>query len=238
MVDPTRRPWPRPSGRPGKRTRGPALRRGRHGENLPFPDNSVELWSAALDLLLEDPVKGSKRSIACCARRKAYIGGGAGSGYPEPAVRKLIQQRQEKMKSDEPRSGSDSSRSAAPSKCTVGQHAKLPDYQVMAKARFQPKTKGRTGSVAADPEEGRPSDSPPIASRSWCGGKWSARGSPAVAGGGPGRQVVLASGFGLADVERNVRATAETVYQIQSLTKSFTATDHDARGARQGRAGR
>jgi CubicO group peptidase (beta-lactamase class C family) len=37
-------------------------------------------------------------------------------------------------------------------------------------------------------------------------------------------QLVLAKGFGLANVELSVAATSQTVYQIQSMTKSFTAT--------------
>src|SRR5258706_1135425 len=38
------------------------------------------------------------------------------------------------------------------------------------------------------------------------------------------RQLLLTHGYGLADVELNVAATPETVYQIQSITKSFTAS--------------
>ncbi|MDQ3697496.1 MAG: beta-lactamase family protein [Gemmatimonadota bacterium] len=37
-------------------------------------------------------------------------------------------------------------------------------------------------------------------------------------------KVVLARGFGLADVEAGTRATAETLYPIGSITKTFTAT--------------
>jgi CubicO group peptidase (beta-lactamase class C family) len=37
-------------------------------------------------------------------------------------------------------------------------------------------------------------------------------------------QVVLAKGYGLANVELDVPATAETVYEIGSMTKQFTAT--------------
>ena len=36
--------------------------------------------------------------------------------------------------------------------------------------------------------------------------------------------LVLAKGFGLANLELGVPATPQTVYQIQSMTKSFTAT--------------
>src|SRR5437762_10660579 len=37
-------------------------------------------------------------------------------------------------------------------------------------------------------------------------------------------KLLLTKGYGLADVELNVAATPETVYQIQSITKSFTAS--------------
>ena len=39
-----------------------------------------------------------------------------------------------------------------------------------------------------------------------------------------GTDVVLARGYGLADVELDVSATAETVYRIGSITKQFTST--------------
>ena len=39
-----------------------------------------------------------------------------------------------------------------------------------------------------------------------------------------GGRLVLAKGYGLANIELQVPATPETVYQIQSITKSFTAT--------------
>jgi CubicO group peptidase (beta-lactamase class C family) len=37
-------------------------------------------------------------------------------------------------------------------------------------------------------------------------------------------KIVLAKGYGLANVELNVHATSETVYEIGSVTKQFTAT--------------
>src|SRR5580765_8885178 len=37
-------------------------------------------------------------------------------------------------------------------------------------------------------------------------------------------KLLLTRGYGLADVELNVAATPETVFQIQSITKSFTAS--------------
>ena len=35
--------------------------------------------------------------------------------------------------------------------------------------------------------------------------------------------VVLAKGYGLADVEKSIKATEQTVYQLASVTKPFTA---------------
>src|SRR5258708_14371205 len=37
-------------------------------------------------------------------------------------------------------------------------------------------------------------------------------------------KIVLAKGYGLANVELGVQATADTVYEIGSITKQFTAT--------------
>src|SRR3954463_12188682 len=37
-------------------------------------------------------------------------------------------------------------------------------------------------------------------------------------------KLLLTRGYGLADVENNVSATPETVYQIQSITKMFVAS--------------
>ena len=72
-------------------------------EDLPFPDNSVDLVVSRGSIFFwDDPVKGLQE-----VRRvlrpggKAYVGGGAGSGYPEAAANKLIEQRKKKLEGDE-----------------------------------------------------------------------------------------------------------------------------------------
>ena len=72
-------------------------------ESLPFPDNTVDLVVSRGSIFFwNDPVKGL-REVQRVLRTggKAYIGGGAGSGYPKWAVDKLIQERKEKMQGDE-----------------------------------------------------------------------------------------------------------------------------------------
>ena len=198
-------------------------------EDLPFPDNSVDLVVSRGSIFFwEDPVKGLQEVYRVLRPGgKAYIGGGAGSGYPETAARKLIQQRQEKMKGEEAEKWKRFVDLRRPEQMHQwAKDAKLPDYQVMGK-----------GAISAeDPRVGQgvwlliqkkaeSSDSPADRVEELVRREMERQGIPglslAVVRDG---QVVLASGFGLADVERNVRATAETVYQIQSLTKSFTAT--------------
>lgn len=69
-------------------------------ESLPLVDSSVDfLVSRGSIFFWEDPVKGLqevRRVLRPGA--KAYIGGGAGSGYPQDAVEKLIQDRTRKTK--------------------------------------------------------------------------------------------------------------------------------------------
>lgn len=72
-------------------------------EALPFPDNTVDLVVSRGSIFFwDDPVQGL-REVQRVLRPggKAYIGGGAGGGYPKWAVDKLIQQRKEKMQGDE-----------------------------------------------------------------------------------------------------------------------------------------
>lgn len=72
-------------------------------ESLPFPDNSVDFVASRGSIFFwDDPVKGLQE-----VRRvlrpggKAYIGGGAGSGYPASAVAELIRTRQARLQGDE-----------------------------------------------------------------------------------------------------------------------------------------
>lgn len=72
-------------------------------EQMPLPDNSVDLVVSRGSIFFwDDPVKGLKEVYRVLrSHGKAYIGGGAGSGYPKWAVDKLIQQRKAKMDGSE-----------------------------------------------------------------------------------------------------------------------------------------
>jgi SAM-dependent methyltransferase len=72
-------------------------------EHMPFPDGSVDLVVSRGSIFFwEDPVKGLQEVYRVLRPGgKAYIGGGAGSGYPKPAVEKLIRERREKMQGEE-----------------------------------------------------------------------------------------------------------------------------------------
>lgn len=72
-------------------------------EALPFADNTVDLVASRGSIFFwDDPVKGLQEVYRVLRPGgKAYIGGGAGSGYPPTAVAELIRQRQEKLQGDE-----------------------------------------------------------------------------------------------------------------------------------------
>jgi len=72
-------------------------------EAMPFPDNSVDLVVSRGSIFFwKDPVKGLQEVHRVLRPGgKAYLGGGAGSGYPKSAVEKLIQERREKMAGEE-----------------------------------------------------------------------------------------------------------------------------------------
>jgi len=71
-------------------------------EALPFPDDSVDLVVSRGSIFFwEDPVQGLREVYRVLRPGgKAYIGGGAGSGYPKWAVDKLIQERKDKLQGD------------------------------------------------------------------------------------------------------------------------------------------
>ncbi len=72
-------------------------------EALPFPDNTIDfVVSRGSIFFWNDPVQGLKEvSRVLRPGGKAYIGGGAGSGYPAAAVDKLIQQRKAQLQGEE-----------------------------------------------------------------------------------------------------------------------------------------
>ncbi|MHB8899924.1 MAG: class I SAM-dependent methyltransferase, partial [Thermoguttaceae bacterium] len=72
-------------------------------EALPLPDNSVELVVSRGSIFFwDDPAKGL-REVNRVLRPggKAYIGGGAGSGYPPEAAQKLVAQRKKNLEGAE-----------------------------------------------------------------------------------------------------------------------------------------
>jgi ubiquinone/menaquinone biosynthesis C-methylase UbiE len=72
-------------------------------EKLPLPDNSVDLLVSRGSIFFWDDAPQGLREVYRVLRPggKAYIGGGAGSGYPQSAVQELIAQRKKKMEGDE-----------------------------------------------------------------------------------------------------------------------------------------
>ncbi len=72
-------------------------------EEMPFPDDSVDLLVSRGSIFFwDDPAQGLKEVYRVLRPGgKAYIGGGAGSGYPKWAAEKLIESRKKKMQGDE-----------------------------------------------------------------------------------------------------------------------------------------
>lgn len=72
-------------------------------EALPFPDGTVDLLVSRGSIFFwDDPAKGLQE--VCRVLRPgghAYIGGGAGSGYPKDAVENLIGGRRDNLQGDE-----------------------------------------------------------------------------------------------------------------------------------------
>ena len=72
-------------------------------EKLPLPDNSVEfVVSRGSIFFWDDPPKGLREVYRVLRPGgKAYIGGGAGSGFPPSAVEKLIEGRKQRLSGNE-----------------------------------------------------------------------------------------------------------------------------------------
>jgi SAM-dependent methyltransferase len=117
-------------------------------EAMPFPDNSVDLVVSRGSIFFwDDPAKGLTE-VARVLRPggKAYIGGGAGSGYPKWATEKLIQQRKEKMNGEEAEKWQRFVELRRPEQMTAwAEAAGLADFQVL----------GQGAISAADPRTGQ-----------------------------------------------------------------------------------
>lgn len=72
-------------------------------ESMPFPDESVDLIVSRGSIFFWDDPPQGLREVWRVLRPggRAYIGGGAGSGYPAWAKKELVRQRKEKMKGEE-----------------------------------------------------------------------------------------------------------------------------------------
>jgi SAM-dependent methyltransferase len=72
-------------------------------EKLPFPDDSVDLLVSRGSIFFWDDPAAGLREVYRVLRPgcRAYIGGGAGSGYPPEATAKLIEQRKQKLQGEQ-----------------------------------------------------------------------------------------------------------------------------------------
>lgn len=105
-------------------------------EDMPFPDNTVDLVVSRGSIFFwDDPVKGLKEVYRVLRPgSKAYIGGGAGSGYPRAAVEKLIQERKAQMEGDDAQTWKRFVELRQPEQMKKWAHdAGLHEYEVMGK---------------------------------------------------------------------------------------------------------
>lgn len=103
-------------------------------EKMPFPDNSVDfVISRGSIFFWDDPVQGL-REVRRVLRPggKAYLGGGAGSGYPKWATDKLIEQRKQKLAAPDPGKWPRFVELRRPEQMERwAQEAELPNYRIM-----------------------------------------------------------------------------------------------------------
>jgi len=105
-------------------------------EDMPFPDNSVDLLVSRGSIFFwDDPVKGLQEVYRVLRTgAKAYIGGGAGSGYPKWAADQLIQKRRERMNGEEAEKWKRFVELRRPEQMQKwAEEAKLPEFEVMGK---------------------------------------------------------------------------------------------------------
>ncbi len=105
-------------------------------EALPFPDNSVDLLvSRGAIFFFQDAPQGLREVYRVLRPGgKAYLGGGAGSGYPADATQELIQLRQQKLTGKEAEKWQRFVALREPEQMRQwAEQAGLADYQIMGK---------------------------------------------------------------------------------------------------------
>lgn len=103
-------------------------------EDMPFPDNSVELVVSRGSIFFWDDRAQGLREVYRVLRPggKAYIGGGAGSGYPAEATQKLIENRKKRMSGDDAKKWKRFVELRRPERMREwAEAAELPAYQIM-----------------------------------------------------------------------------------------------------------
>jgi SAM-dependent methyltransferase len=117
-------------------------------EDLPFPDDSVDLLISRGSIFFwDDPARGLQEVYRVLRPGcRAYIGGGAGSGYPADAVQALIKNRKARREGDESEFWQRFVELRRPEQMRQwAEQAGLPDFQVL----------GRGAISADDPRVGQ-----------------------------------------------------------------------------------
>ncbi|MCH5376231.1 MAG: class I SAM-dependent methyltransferase, partial [Planctomycetes bacterium] len=116
-------------------------------EDLPFPDDSVDLIASRGSIFFWDDPAGGLREVYRVLRpgARAMIGGGAGSGYPDWATEALIQRRKKSLQGEEAERWEKFVALRRPEQMREwAEQAKLPEYTVMGQ-----------GAITNDPEIGQ-----------------------------------------------------------------------------------
>jgi len=116
-------------------------------EDLPFPDNTVDLVVSRGSIFFwDDPPKGLQEVYRVLRPGgKAYIGGGAGSGYPKSDVEKLIQDRKKRLHGPQAEKWKRFVELRRPEQMRAwAEQARLPQFTVLGQ-----------GAIADDPQIGQ-----------------------------------------------------------------------------------
>jgi len=116
-------------------------------EQIPFPDNTADLVVSRGSIFFwDDPAKGLQEIHRVLRPgAKAYVGGGAGSGYPKSDVEKLIQDRKRRLQGPQAEKWKRFVELRRPEQMRAwAQEAKLTDFTVLGQ-----------GAIADDPTIGQ-----------------------------------------------------------------------------------